>query len=147
MEEAIEAGKFLLVTAAVVLNDEGQVLLTQRAGDGPLAGKWEFPGGKVEQGETLIKGLHREITEELEIEIEEPRPFLMVDHKYPQFHVRLVSFLARSKSEKLRLNAHKNSKRVSISKLCAVDLADADIPIATALQDRYCLSIKEKRGN
>jgi len=142
VEEAIGAGKFLLVTAAILVNGEGRVLLTQRAGHGALAGKWEFSGGKVEEGETLIEGLRREITEELEIELEEPRPFLMVDHTYPEFHVRLVSFLATSKSERFRLRSHQRSMLVPITELGTVDLADADIPIATALQARCRLELQ-----
>ncbi len=83
-----------LVAAAVIRRD-GQVLLAQRPAEGLLGGMWEFPGGKLEPGETLPQCLRREIVEELGAEVEVGEPFGVYEHAYTHFSVTLHAFLCR----------------------------------------------------
>lgn len=79
------------VVAAIIRRDQ-KILITQRRGDVHLAGLWEFPGGKVEPGESRKAALQREIREELGVEITVDREFFTVDHDYPSKSVRLFFF-------------------------------------------------------
>jgi A/G-specific adenine glycosylase len=83
-----------IVTAAVIRR-AGKFLITRRPSNGLLGGMWEFPGGKVEQGETLPAGLKREIMEELGVQIEVGEPFGSYRHAYTHFRVTLHAFLCR----------------------------------------------------
>jgi len=83
------------VTAGVVWNAQGQVLLAQRRPEGLLGGLWEFPGGKVEDGETLPECLRRELREELDIEVEVGPPVTTVRHAYSHFRITLHAFHCR----------------------------------------------------
>jgi len=82
------------VTAAVIWR-EGRVLIAQRPANGLLGGLWEFPGGKLEPGETLPECLRREIREELQIEIEVGDPIATVEHAYSHFRITLHAFHCR----------------------------------------------------
>jgi len=82
------------VTAGVIRRGE-RILITQRHAHSMLGGLWEFPGGKLEPGETLQQCLHREIDEELGITIRIERPFIQVDHAYSHFRITLHTFLCR----------------------------------------------------
>lgn len=84
--------KILLVVAAVLINSKGEVLLAQRPEGKRLAGKWEFAGGKVEDGETPESALVRELHEELGIEIrqEDLENFWFLSHPYPEFNFHLL---------------------------------------------------------
>lgn len=84
--------KILLVVAAVLINPQGEVLLAQRPQGKRLAGKWEFAGGKVEEGETPELALVRELREELGIEIlhEDLENFWFLSHPYPEFDFHLL---------------------------------------------------------
>lgn len=84
----------ITVSAAVIRRD-GQVLIAQRPAQGLLGGLWEFPGGKVEEGETLEDGLRREIVEELDAAIAVETPFGVYHHAYTHFRVTLHAFLCR----------------------------------------------------
>ncbi len=87
-------------TAVVgIINREGRILIQRRPVEGFLGGLWEFPGGKVEKGETLEDALAREIREEVGIRIIGIRPFLTVDHSYTQFKVTLHAFTCRPATE------------------------------------------------
>jgi A/G-specific adenine glycosylase len=81
-----------IVTAAVI-QQSGKVLIAQRPVDGLLGGLWEFPGGKVETGETLPEGLRREIREELGVEVAVGQPFGVYRHAYTHFKITLHAFL------------------------------------------------------
>lgn len=85
---AAEASR-LDVVAAIIRDAGGRVLLAQRPSHKHQGGRWEFPGGKVEQGESLATALAREIAEELGVQVRACRPFMTVDHRYPDLHVRL----------------------------------------------------------
>ena len=78
-----------MIGVAVIWNDAGQILIDRRKPDGLLGGMWEFPGGKVELGETIPACIQREIQEELGIEIEVGDRLIIIDHTYSHFHVTL----------------------------------------------------------
>src|SRR5215207_18276 len=84
----------IVVSAAVIERDDA-FLLTRRASDAHLGGRWEFPGGKVEPGETLAATLVREIREELGCGVEVGELLLTARHAYPEVHVELHFFSAR----------------------------------------------------
>ena len=78
-----------MIGVAVIWNDAGQILIDRRKPNGLLGGLWEFPGGKVELGETIPDCIQREIQEELGIEIEVGDRLIIIDHTYSHFHVTL----------------------------------------------------------
>jgi A/G-specific adenine glycosylase len=83
------------VTAAVISRDDGYVLIAQRPAEGMLGGLWEFPGGKREPGETLPECLHREILEELALDIAVGQQIGVVEHAYSHFSITLYAFACR----------------------------------------------------
>ncbi|WP_196137181.1 8-oxo-dGTP diphosphatase MutT [Aliikangiella sp. G2MR2-5] len=80
------------VAAAIILQDD-KVLIAQRPADKHKGGYWEFPGGKIENGESPVEALKREIFEELNIHIQSARPFTTVDFEYPEKKVSLEFFI------------------------------------------------------
>lgn len=86
-----------LVVAGVLVNDRGEVLLTERPAGKPWAGYWEFPGGKIEDGETPEAALVRELAEELGIQIAAAAlvPLTFVSYAYPDFHLLMPLYLCR----------------------------------------------------
>ncbi|MEI9416209.1 (deoxy)nucleoside triphosphate pyrophosphohydrolase [Mesorhizobium sp. Cs1299R1N1] len=98
MNDVISSGKRLLLVAACALVDaDGRVLLAQRPQGKQLAGLWEFPGGKVEAGETPEQCLIRELHEEIGIETEIPclAPLTFASHSYDDFHLLMPLFVCR----------------------------------------------------
>ncbi|MFO0293604.1 MAG: 8-oxo-dGTP diphosphatase MutT [Rhodospirillales bacterium] len=87
----------VLVAAAALIDDGGRVLLAQRPPGKSMAGLWEFPGGKVDPGETPEAALARELAEELGIDITTAclAPFAFASHRYPEFHLLMPLFLCR----------------------------------------------------
>lgn len=83
------------VTAGIIWNDSGQLLIAQRPADGLLGGLWEFPGGKQEAGETLEQCLQRELREELAIAVEVGELFTVVNHAFTHFKITLHAFTCR----------------------------------------------------
>ena len=79
-----------LIGVAVIWNNQNQILIDRRLPKGSMGGFWEFPGGKIEPGETVEECIKREIAEELGIEIEVGENLITVDHTYPQFRVTLI---------------------------------------------------------
>jgi 8-oxo-dGTP diphosphatase len=77
------------VAAGVILNGEGQVLLALRPKDKHKGGLWEFPGGKVEEGESVQAALARELLEEIDLVVDEAAPFLVIEHDYGDKQVTL----------------------------------------------------------
>ena len=77
------------VVAAAIFDDQGRVLISQRPAHVHQGGLWEFPGGKLEEGESAEQALHRELSEELGIEVRHAQPLITVPYSYPEHHVRL----------------------------------------------------------
>ena len=130
--DIISLAKRLTVTAAIIYKAD-HLLITQRTHPERLAGLWEFPGGKVEEGESLEACLVREITEELELKITDPNPFVVVEHDYGDFEIELHSFTANYDSGEIVLHSHKNAEWISVNQLTQYEFAPADKPIVQKL--------------
>lgn len=112
------------VVCAVILHD-GRIFATQR-GYGEFKDRWEFPGGKVEPGETAEQAVVREIQEELETTVEPIRLLDTIDEDYPKFHLSLQCFLCRVKKGRLRLLEHEAARWLDREHLYDVDWLPAD---------------------
>jgi len=126
------------VTAAVITSpdrDPDQVLIARRS-TGHLAGKWEFPGGKIEAGETPETCLEREILEELGIRVTITGFIVETCHAYPEKQVRLMAYDAVHVDGEIRPVVHDSVQWVTVDSLCTHDLAPADLPIARYLKTR-----------
>jgi len=98
-----------------------------------ISEKFEFPGGKIEEGETKEEALHRELLEELNLSTKIKSYFLTVVHKYPDFELTMHSFICEVDSKELTLHEHIDQKWLKINELTALDWAAADIPIVEKL--------------
>jgi mutator protein MutT len=125
--------KRTIVTAAVI-EKEGRILLAQRGEDDRLSGYWEFPGGKVEPGESTRSCLAREIREELGIEVE-VREFLCASpFDYDHISVELLAYRCRWVSGEMTPNAHQEVRWILPEGIADLNLAPADRPIAEVLR-------------
>ena len=116
--------KTVKVAAAIIVNND-KIFATQR-GYGEFKGSWEFPGGKIEHGETPRQALIREIKEELDTEIEVGSLFDTVEYDYPHFHLSMDCFICTLKSNNMVLKEHKAAKWLNRESLYSVDWLPAD---------------------
>lgn len=126
------------VTAAVMIRNN-KVLIAQRAPFDKMAGKWEFPGGKVEPGETPEQCLKREIREELEAEIDVLDFFGESIYKYPHGEIRLLAYFCRWTGGDFALKVHSRIEWVGRDELDQFDYAPADIPLIEKLKATMAL--------
>ena len=125
--------KRIEVVAAIIHDAEGRIFATQR-GYGEFKDGWEFPGGKMEAGETPEEALRREIWEELETRIEVERLVETVEYDYPQFHLTMHCFLCRVESGRLELKEHEAARWLEKEELDEVDWLPADLQIIDKLK-------------
>jgi 8-oxo-dGTP diphosphatase len=125
--------KIKVVAAVIFWND--LVLCVQRPKNKHLyiSEKFEFPGGKIEEGETEEEALKRELLEELNLTVEIKSFFMTVEHEYPDFEITMHSFICEVDSGELILNEHIDKKWLKINELNSLDWAEADIPIVEKL--------------
>lgn len=116
--------KTIEVVAAIIVRG-GKVFATQR-GYGEWKGWWEFPGGKMEDGESPVEALKREIREELDAEIEVGELLETVEWDYPTFHLTMHCFICTLKSESLHLNEHEAAEWLTRENLYSVKWLPAD---------------------
>ncbi len=121
------------MAAAVILRD-GQVFATQR-GYGAYKDYWEFPGGKIEPGETAEEALAREIREELDTEIAVDAPFDRVEYDYPEFHLSMQCFLCRVIRGSLVLKEHEAAAWLDRDRLDDVRWLPADETVISRLRE------------
>jgi 8-oxo-dGTP diphosphatase len=124
--------KLVKTVAGLIFNDKGEILCTQRSGSkyDYISYKWEFPGGKIEEGENDFQTLMRELQEELEIEVEIEDKFYQVEHTYKDFHLSMPVYKCKLLSETVKLVVHENIKWLKPSQMLTLDWAGADIPVA-----------------
>jgi len=120
--------KYIRVVAAVIRNDEGKIFATAR-GYGDYKGWWEFPGGKIEKGETPQQALVREIEEELTAGIEVKDLIRTIEYDYPEFHLSMDCFLATVKSGHLELKEAADAKWLTKAELNDVKWLPADLEL------------------
>lgn len=121
------------VTAAIIKNN-GKILIARRPIGDTLAGKWEFPGGKIESGETPQECLHREIKEELNIDILVGDYFSDSIYHYPTKTVHLSAYWSTWIKGDIELRSHDAVEWVSIPNLEQFDFAPADLPFINKLR-------------
>lgn len=109
------------VAVGVLVRPDGSVLLGQRPQGKPYEGYWEFPGGKIESGETLFQALRRELVEEIGVEIHDAKEFMTLEHDYPHAYVRLHVCLVKQWD-----GLPKGLENQSLAWLESVQLSDAD---------------------
>lgn len=129
--------KTVEVVAGIILDDSDRIFCVQRGVSNKpyISKKWEFPGGKLEDGETREGALIRELKEELRIEVDPFEFVLTVDHTYPDFRLIMHSFKCRILNDKEpELTEHLQSKWLNTSDLDELDWAAADVPIVEVLR-------------
>jgi len=129
MTQNISSDKTVLVTGAVI-EQEGRILIMRRGPGGKLAGKWEFPGGKIEPGETPAQCLARELREELGIDATIGDLLWTGDHAYPDRTVRMFFLRVSAFSGTISLRDHDQMEWVAAADLENHDLLPADLPFA-----------------
>lgn len=125
----------LLVVAAALFDDQDRVLLAQRPPGKSMAGLWEFPGGKLEPGETPEQALARELKEELAIVIDETlaKPLTFASHTYDKFHLLMPLFTIRAWTGVLAAQEGQSLAWVDLNNLKDYPAPAADIPLFEAL--------------
>ncbi len=127
----------LLVAAAALVNEKGQVLLAQRPKNKSMAGLWEFPGGKVEEGETPEYALMRELEEELGIETRTCcfSPVGFASHSYDSFHLLMPLFICRIWRGEIKPKEGQLTRWVYPQDMYDYPMPEADIPLIYQLRD------------
>ena len=123
--------KTIEVVAAIIKKDD-KIFITKRS-YGEFIDMWEFPGGKVEVGETQEEALIREIKEELELDITNLNYLTTVEYDYPSFHLIMHCFICEICGGTLSLNAHNDAKWVSLEQLASQKLIPAEIEVVEKL--------------
>jgi 8-oxo-dGTP diphosphatase len=125
--------KHIEVVAAVIYKD-GEIFATQR-GYGEFEGLWEFPGGKIEPGESCEVALVREIQEELGVDIEVGDLICTTEYDYPSFHLTMHCFLCNIASGEIELREHKSARWLTKESLNDVDWLPADLEVIEKIKN------------
>lgn len=125
----------VLVSAVALIDDRGRVLLAQRPAGKSMAGLWEFPGGKVEAGETPEAALVRELAEELGIQVAEGdlAPLTFASHGYERFHLLMPVYACRQWSGEAQGREGQTLAWVSAERLVEYSMPPADLPLLPSI--------------
>ncbi|WHY20268.1 8-oxo-dGTP diphosphatase MutT [Paenibacillus sp. G2S3] len=121
------------VAAAIIHNEEGQILIARRRQGKSQAGLWEFPGGKIEQGESIADCLQRELQEEMGIMILPYESFGMNEHNYGELTIQLIAWKAQYQGGVIDLVDHDEYRWMFPAELGQFKFAPADIPFVERL--------------
>ena len=129
--------RVVLVVACALIDADGRVLIAQRPPQKAMGGLWEFPGGKVEAGETPEVTLIRELGEELGIAVQEAclAPFTFASHAYSDFHLLMPLYVCRRWEGTPTPKEHSALKWVKPNELSAYPMPPADLPLIPMLRD------------
>jgi 8-oxo-dGTP diphosphatase len=129
--------RIVLVAAAALVDDDGRVLIARRPEGKAMAGLWEFPGGKVQDGETPEAALIRELSEELGIDTRASclAPVAFASHTYDDFHLLMPLYACRVWQGQPRALEHDGLKWVQPARLRDYPMPEADIPLTALLRD------------
>jgi 8-oxo-dGTP diphosphatase len=127
--------KLVLVAAAALIDPDGRVLITRRPEGKSMAGLWEFPGGKIEPGETPETTLVRELKEELDIDTSASclAPLTFASHRYPDFHLLMPLYICRKWQGIVRPTEGQATKWVWARDLRSYAMPPADLPLIAPL--------------
>ena len=125
--------KTVRVVAAII--QRGSTILATERGYGDFAGGWEFPGGKIEPGETCEEALKREIREELEAEISVGDKLITVEYDYPKFHLVMHCFLCELLSDEVVLTEHEAAEWLAKEEFDSVKWLGADIEVLQKIRE------------
>jgi 8-oxo-dGTP diphosphatase len=129
--------RIILVAAVALVDADGRVLIAKRPADKPMAGLWEFPGGKVEQGERPETALLRELKEELDIDVSEAclAPLTFASHAYADFHLLMPLYVCRRWQGRVTAREGQELAWVKPIKLRDYPMPPADLPLIPHLID------------
>lgn len=128
--------KIIKVVAAIIKKDE-HIMIAQRM-KGDFAGLWEFPGGKIEQGETTEDALKRELMEEMELSIHVQEFLMTAEYDYPSFHLSMDCFLCSLESEEIHLHDHTAIKWISIhDAIKNINWVPADVQVIETIKNKF----------
>ena len=119
---------------AAIIKDNNKIFTTRR-GYGEFENMWEFPGGKIELGETKEEALTREIKEELELDIDITNYLTTVEYDYPNFHLIMHCYICNISGGKLQLNAHNDAKWTTLEGSDKLKWVPADILVIEKLKE------------
>lgn len=119
---------------AAIIKDDDRIFITRR-GYGNFVDMWEFPGGKIECGESQEEALIREIKEELELDINISDFLTTIDYDYPNFHLTMHCFICQIYGGKLNLNVHNDAKWITFDEIDNQKWVPADILVIDALKN------------
>lgn len=124
------------VAAGVLCDSSGRVLIAERVGGGPFQGLWEFPGGKIDAGETAPQALSRELAEELGIEVTECSSFMNLRHEYDDRIVSIEFFIVSEWKSQPTGQEGQELRWVQADSLKSEELLPANVPVVAALKQR-----------
>ena len=125
------------VAAGILCDAEGRILIAERLGGGPFHGMWEFPGGKIGDGESSLEALSRELAEELGIEIIDCATFMNLRHEYEDRIVTIEFFIVSDWVSEPVGREGQALRWVPREQLEADELLPADVPVVEALKRRH----------
>lgn len=126
--------KYINVVGAAIMKDN-RLFIAKRPDKGEVGLKWEFPGGKIEEGETAEDAIRREISEELCTEISVVRKITAVEHQYTSFHLSMTVFLCKLEGKDPVLSEHIDCAWITKEQLYDYDWAPADLKILDKIEE------------